>query len=199
VAPTSCTERLEAQRTVLGEAQEQWLLESFKRSETAWNVLAQGQLMAELRQRSRAGEPGFWTDGWDGYPAARQRLLEAMTASRLANPVVIGGDIHSFWTTDLKADFNEPRSPTVATEFVGTSITSDPPPYGLIAELLPENPHVRYFESRHRGYVAVDLDRERMRVRMRSISDRRDPKATVATLKQFVVMTGAAGAIESNG
>ena len=122
-----------------------------------------------------------------------------MAASRLANPVVIGGDIHSFWATDLKADFNTAGSPTLATEFVGTSITSDPPPYGLIAELLPENPHVRYFESRHRGYVAVDLDRERMHVRFRSISDRRDPKATVATLKQFVVENGAAGAIESNG
>ncbi|HEU0063339.1 MAG TPA: hypothetical protein VFR19_25920, partial [Hyphomicrobiaceae bacterium] len=59
--------------------------------------------------------------------------------------------------------------------------------------------HVRYFESRHRGYVVVDLDRERMHVRFRAISDRRDPKATVKTLKQFVVRTGAAGAIESNG
>ncbi|HXE67840.1 MAG TPA: alkaline phosphatase D family protein [Hyphomicrobiaceae bacterium] len=199
VAPPSCTERLEAQRTLLGEEQEKWLFEGFKRAETAWNVLAQGQLMAQLRQKSRAGEVGFWTDGWDGYPAARQRLLEAMAASRVANPVVIGGDIHSFWTTDLKQDFEDPRSPTVATEFVGTSITSDPPPYGLIAELLPENPHVRYFESRHRGYVVVDLERARMQVRFRSISDRRDPKATVETLKQFVVLNGAAGAIESNG
>ena len=199
VAPSSCTERLDAQRTLLGEEQEQWLFDGFKRADTAWNVLAQGQLMAQLRQKSRAGEVGFWTDGWDGYPVARQRLLEAMAASRLANPVVIGGDIHSFWATDLKADFNIAGSPTLATEFVGTSITSDPPPYGLIAELLPENPHVRYFESRHRGYVAVDLDRERMHVRFRSISDRRDPKATVATLKQFVVANGAAGAIESNG
>jgi alkaline phosphatase D len=199
VAPPSCTERLDPGRTLLGAEQEAWLFDGFKRADTAWNVLAQGQLMAQLTQRSRTGESGFWTDGWDGYPAARQRLLEAMAASRLANPVVIGGDIHSFWTTDLKGDFNNPRSPTVATEFVGTSITSDPPPHDLIAELLPENPHVRYFESRHRGYVVVDLDRERMHVRFRIISDRRDPKAAVDTLKQFVVRNGVAGAIESNG
>jgi len=199
VAPPSCTERLDPGRTLLGAEQEAWLFDGFKRADTAWNVLAQGQLMAQLTQRSRTGESGFWTDGWDGYPAARQRLLEAMAASRLANPVVIGGDIHSFWTTDLKGDFNNPRSPTLATEFVGTSITSDPPPHDLIAELLPENPHVRYFESRHRGYVVVDLDRERMHVRFRIISDRRDPKAAVDTLKQFVVRNGVAGAIESNG
>jgi alkaline phosphatase D len=199
VAPLSCKERLDAHRTLLGEAQEDWLFEGFKRAETTWNVLAQGQMMAELRQQSYAGEVGFWTDGWDGYPAARQRLFDAITASRLANPVVIGGDIHSFWATDLKADFKDPRSATLATEFVGTSITSDPPPHRVIAELLPENPHVRYFESRHRGYVRVDLDRERMLVSLRIISDRRDPKATIATLKQFAVMNGAAGAIESNG
>jgi len=199
VAPMSCSERLDAERTLLGAEQESWLFEGFRRADTAWNVLAQGQLMAQLRQKTRDGEVGFWTDGWDGYPAARRRLLEAMAASRLKNPVVIGGDIHSFWATDLKQDFDNPRSATVATEFVGTSITSDPPPHDLIAGLLPENPHVRYFESRHRGYVVADLNGERMLVRLRSISDRRDPSATVATLKQFVVMQGAAGAIESNG
>ena len=68
VAPSSCTERLDAQRTLLGEEQEKWLFDGFKRADTAWNVLAQGQLMAQLRQKSRAGEVGFWTDGWDGYP-----------------------------------------------------------------------------------------------------------------------------------
>jgi alkaline phosphatase D len=199
VAPDSCRERVSAERTLLGEEQEHWLLEGFKRADTTWNVLAQGQLVAQLRQKTRTGEAGFWTDGWDGYPAARQRLIDAMAATRLANPVFIGGDIHSFWVTDLKSDFEDARSATVATEFVGTSITSDPPPYGLIAAALPDNPHVRYFESRHRGYVMVDLDRDRMLSRLRIISDRADPKATVTTLKQFVVPSGAPGAIETGG
>jgi alkaline phosphatase D len=199
VAPDSCRERVSVERTLLGEEQEHWLLEGFKRADTTWNVLAQGQLVAQLRQKTRTGEAGFWTDGWDGYPAARQRLIDAMAATRLANPVFIGGDIHSFWVTDLKSDFEDARSATVATEFVGTSITSDPPPYGLIAATLPDNPHVRYFESRHRGYVMVDLDRDRMLSRLRIISDRADPKATVTTLKQFVVPSGAPGAIETGG
>jgi PhoD-like phosphatase len=119
-------------------------------------------------------------------------MLDAMVGTKLANPVVIGGDIHSFWTTDLKADFANPSSATVATEFVGTSITSDPPPYELIAAVLPENPHVKYFESRQRGYVSVDLLRDRMETRFQVISDRRDPKATVSTLKRFVVESGKA-------
>jgi len=195
IAPDSCTERIDPNRTLLGPEQEQWLFEGFKQSDAAWNILAQEQLVADLRQKDRLGAYGHWTDGWDGYPAARQRMLDAMAATKLANPVVVGGDIHSFWTTDLKADFANPSSATVATEFVGTSITSDPPPYELIAAVLPENPHVKYFESRQRGYVSVDLMRDRMETRFQVISDRRDPKATVSTLKRFVVASGKAGAV----
>ena len=85
---------------------------------------------------------------------------------------------------------------TVATEFVGTSITSDPPPYDALAQVLPENPHVKYFESRHRGYVGIDLTQDRMETRMQVIfSDRRDPNATVSTLKRFVVEGGRPGAV----
>ena len=148
-----------------------------------------------MRQRSQAGVVGHWTDSWDGYPACRQRVLDAIAGTGLANPVFIGGDIHSYWATDLKADFANPWSPTIATEFVGTSITSDGPPYERLRAVLPENPHVRYFESRRRGYVAVDLWRDRMDTRFQAISDRRDPKATVATLKRFTVESGKAGAI----
>lgn len=107
----------------------------------------------------------------------------------------IGGDIHSFWATDLKADFANPSSTTIATEFVGTSITSDGPPYQRFVEMLSENPHVRYFDSRQRGYVAVDLTPERMETRFQAISDRRDPKATVSTPKRFILENGKPGAV----
>jgi alkaline phosphatase D len=180
---------------LLGAEQEQWLFDGFKQSSTSWNIIAQEQLVARLHQKDREGEGGHWTDGWDGYPAARQRILDTISATQPANPVFFGGDIHSFWVTDLKADFGNPSSPSVATEFVGTSITSDPPPYELIMGVLPENPHVRYFESRHRGYLAVDLFRGRMETRLQVISDRSDPKATVSTLKRFVVESGKAGAV----
>jgi alkaline phosphatase D len=197
VAPDSCTERAEPARTLLGKEQEQWLFDGFTQADALWNVVPQNQLFAQLRQKSQAGVVGHWTEGWDGYPATRQRILDAMVQTRLRNPVFLGGDIHSFWTTDLKADFNNPSSPTIATEFVGTSITSDGPPYERFLELLPENPHVRFFDSRRRGYVAVDLTRERMETRFQVISDRRDAKATLSTLKRFVVESGKPGAVEA--
>src|SRR5207302_498730 len=161
-----------------------WLVERF----FAW-------IQWQRRQKDRAGGWGYWTDGWDGFPAARQRMLDAIAATRVSNPVFIGGDIHSYWITDLKSDFANLSSATIATEFVGTSITSDPPPREQILAVLPENPHVRFFESQYRGYVTVDLNRDRMESRLQIISDRRDALATVSTLKRFVVETGKPGAI----
>lgn len=161
----------------------------------AWNIIAQEQLVATLRQKDRAGTWGYWTDSWDGYPAARQRILDAIGATRVSNPVFIGGDIHSYWTTDLKADFANPSSRTVATEFVGTSITSDPAPRVLFDPPLSENPHVHYFERDYRGYVAVDLARTRVEVRFQVVSDRLDRNATISTLKRFAVESGNPGAI----
>lgn len=195
VAPDSCAELGDESRTLLGFEQERWLFEGFKTSNAAWNVLAQGQLVASLRQKGSDGVIGHWTEGWDGYTACRTRMLDAIDATRLTNPVFIGGDIHSFWATDLKADFGNPASKTIATEFVGTSITSDGPPYQQFLEMLAENPHVRFFDSRQRGYTAIDLARDRMETRFQVISDRRDPKATVSTLKRFIVESGKTGAV----
>jgi alkaline phosphatase D len=87
------------------------------------------------------------------------------------------------------------ESPVVATELVGTSITSQGPPYDLIAEVLPDNPHVRFFESRKRGYVSVDLDGAKMTARMRAVSDVADPKAGVSTLTSFVIENGKPGVV----
>jgi len=182
---------------MIGQAQERWLFDGLAKSRARWNVIAQDVLMAQLKGRDESGASVFSTDDWDGYPASRKRLIQHIHDSGVANPVVIGGDIHSYWTNDLKLDFDDPLSPTVATEFVGTSITSHPPPYEALAGALPDNPHVRFMESRMRGYVSVELGRERMTTRLRAISDARDPDASVATLKTFIVEDGKAGAVEA--
>ena len=109
------------------------------------------------------------------------RLLEHIHDSKVSNPVVVSGDIHSFFANDLKLDFDDQSSPVVATELVGTSISSYGPPYDPIAQALPDNPHVHFFDSRRRGYVVVDLCRSRCRRTcawspMRMIQRRQSPR-----------------------
>lgn len=192
-----CPERVDATRSMLGAQQESWLFDGFARSTGRWNLLAGNVMISQWRQTNAAGETAFWTDDWNGYPAARARLLNRIRESRLANPVAICGDLHSYWANNLKLDFDDPSSPTVATEFVGTSVSARPAPYEAFTRYLPDNPHVHYFESRRRGYVSVALTRQNMTTRFRAVSDVADPNAAVSTLKTFVVEDGRPGAIEA--
>lgn len=190
----SCPERLDEGRSMLGFAQEAWLHTGLAHSGAQWNLIAQDVLMAQLRFK-RDNADAFSTDDWDGYPANRARLLKRIRDSRVANPVVVGGDAHSFFANDLRPDFADAAAPVVATEFVGTSISAFGPPYDVIAQALPDNPHIHFFDSRRRGYVAVDLQRAHMQVSMRVVSDATDPRATVSTLRTFAVEGGRPGVV----
>jgi alkaline phosphatase D len=63
-------------------------------------------------------------DPWSGYPAARDRLLAWMAERQQKNLVVLTGDIHAAFVMDVTRDALQPESPTIATEFIGTSISS---------------------------------------------------------------------------
>ncbi|OYX81010.1 MAG: alkaline phosphatase [Brevundimonas sp. 32-68-21] len=89
----------------------------------------------------------------------------------------------------------DPSSATVATEFVGTSISSSGPPYDALMANMPNNPQIKFFDSRVRGYMSIDMDRDRMNTRYRAISDVRDPHAAVSTLNSWVVEDGRPGAV----
>lgn len=190
----SCPELRDRTRTILGMPQEAWLYKGLAQSKTRWNVIAQNMMMAEFAEEQKGGDLKFSTDDWNGYPESRARLLRQIEKSRVANPVVLSGDMHSFWTNDLKLDSRDPASPVVATEFITSSITSGCP-QDYYERHLRHNPHVRFFESCKRGYASVDLTPERMTTRYQAVSDVRDPGATLATLETFVIESGRAGAI----
>jgi alkaline phosphatase D len=141
-----------AQR-VLGREQEQWVRSRFRSGRARWNVLANQVLMSELAH-DPSPNPPHWQDCWDGYPVARQRLLDDMLATRLSNPSVITGDWHSTFVNDVRQDFDDPASPTVATEIVAPAITSngDGPVYGpYYGPMIEWNPHIRFFDGDRKG------------------------------------------------
>ena len=190
---TDCPELLQADRSMLGRVQEAWLFDGLGKSRARWNILAQDMLMTRLRERQPDGSIDFWTDDWNGYPAGRARLLRHIRDTRVANPVVIGGDIHSFWANELKLDEDDARAPVIATELVGTSITSPPGPEEMFRAYVRDNPNVKFFDGRHRGYVCADIVPGRIESRFQIVSDVTDPKATLSTLRTAVVEDGRPG------
>lgn len=185
-----CAERKDPKRTILGFEQEKWLEKSLKDSHAAWDVIAQQTLMA---QAIHSGNK-FWTDGWDGYPAARRRLLEAACNRPSTDTLVIGGDIHSYAVADLKLDFNDPKAKTVATEICGTSIASEGPPPSDIEAFLKNNAHIKYSNGKLRGYVTVALDKKKAAVTLRSIESEKIANSPIKDLQKYVVEKGKPGA-----
>ncbi len=187
-----CAERLDPARTMLGAEQEAWFAAGMERASARWNVIGQQTLMAEA-VRAANGNDLHWADGWDGYPAARQRLLEAVAASPVKNTLVLGGDVHSFWGADLCRDFSRGESPVVATEFVGGSITSQTPRKLHVDGLLARNPHLRYGRSEVNGYGLVRLDPKAATVTFRTVDSVREKSSPISTLARFNVEAGKPG------
>lgn len=193
---SQCQERFDPSRTILGRRQEQWLFNNLKSSSARWNILAQ-QVMMARRDRSAGPDVRMHMDKWDGYAASRNRLFNVIEKNNISNLVVLTGDQHSNWVNDLKKDFNDVDSSTIATEFVGTSITSggngvDLGKKGKIA--LDENPHVNFFNSQ-RGYVRCTLTQQKWRTDFRIIPYVDKAGAPIKTRASFVVENGKAGAV----
>jgi alkaline phosphatase D len=189
IEPASCADLADPSRTMLGAAQERWAYKGMEDKSAAWTLIAQDLLMATVRAGDDQTER-YWTDTWDGFQAPRQRFLDAIAARRPNNPVILSGDYHAYYLNDLHQRPDDANSPRIATEILGTSITSNGPSYDAVTARLPRNPHIRFFDSRARGYVMLDLKRERMDIALRTISDRRDRAATVSTLANFAIESG---------
>ena len=192
VRDAECPARDEPGRSMLGARQEAWLERAFAGSRAGWNIVAQQTLMAQFTRGTGAARR-FWTDGWDGYPAARRKLLESMARQRLANPVVIGGDVHFHAVADLKADFDDPAAPVLASEFCGTSITSQARAQAELDAERADNPHVKLADGRYRGYVRVELRARTLQANLRAMATVRTRDAPCTTLASFVVEDGREG------
>jgi alkaline phosphatase D len=189
-----CPECFDPKATALGERQEQWLLGGLNASRRRWNVLAQQIMMARVDRTP--GEPANYSmDQWPGYEMNRRRLLKFFHDRPALNPVVLGGDIHSNWANNLIVDFDDLGSKTVATEFVGTSLSSggngarEP---NRLSELYAENPFVKYHNA-ERGYVRCTVTPTQWRADYQVVEYVTRPGAPLVTRASFVVEDGKPG------
>ncbi|MFB4275599.1 alkaline phosphatase [Nonomuraea sp. MTCD27] len=186
-----CQERFAPNRTILGREQETWLDERLRRSRATWDLLGQQVFLMEMDWINGEGK-GYSNEGWDGYVASRDRLTAAIEGHG-RNAVVLTGDVHSHWAGEVKRDYRDPGSASVAVELVTTSVTSAGDgldEYPNTGTLLAENPHVKFFNGR-RGYVRARLTQQEMSVDFRSVSRVSEPGAPAYTSGSFVIEPGS--------
>lgn len=173
-------------RSILGPAQEQRLAEGLRasvRSGTRWQLLAQQVVMGSM---ALAPETAGWLspaasearregtkvgllassiglplnmDMWDGYPAARDRLLRSAQDAG-ANLVVLSGDIHNAFAFDL-----DQGGAPAGVEFAGHSVTSPGferdfagvPARDVERATIARNPQLKWANIERRGYMTVEL------------------------------------------
>ncbi|MGD7707398.1 alkaline phosphatase D family protein [Microlunatus sp. Y2014] len=190
-APNPTTE--DPSRTMLGHEQEAWLLDGLAASSATWKVMGH-QTAITLLDTDPTEKVGAPTDPWDGYGAARDRLLGGIDERGVSNVVSVAGDLHRTVVSDLALDFSDPDAKVVATEFVGTSISSaqdgeDLDPGGQV--LLDQNPHMK-FGNFQRGYVSCTITPDLWLSEFRVCDRVVVPDGTVSTRTTLAVENGVA-------
>lgn len=190
-----CAEWSDPARTVLGPVQERWLMANVGSSIARWNVLAQQVAFTPIFDPGRPENVAM--DPWSGYPAARDRLIAWIESMRERNFVILTGDIHASFVMDVHSDVADPRSRVVATEFIGTSISSGRdgserwPQFRSYETTMPA---MRYHDNR-RGYVRCDVTGDKWRAHYRAVPFVTRPGAPLETRASFEVHAGRPGAV----
>jgi len=186
-------ERLAEDRTITGAEQEKWLLDGFRNSTARWDVLGQQVFFTE-RDRNRAPEiDDVSMDGWDGYAASRRRITQGWVDAKVRNAVVLTGDVHRNWATDVKVDYKDPASPVVGSELVCTSVTSTGDGSGSTADpVMAWNPHLKFYNDQ-RGYVNTRITKDSLQADFRVLNFVTTAGSPVSTKASFELHDGVPG------
>lgn len=172
-----CPEASDPARTMLGADQEAWMSETLAASGATWAVIAQQTVLTDLRLPNGAI---LNYDQWDGYAAARDRLLAA-AAPVAGRAVVLTGDIHLAGVG---------RLPGVGTEFVTTSVSSRSQIPAALAPIVTSFDTIVDAELVHRGYTRHTITPETWTAEYRIVADVLDPDSAVSTWRTFTVAAG---------
>lgn len=188
VGPVPAT--YDTRRTMLGSTQEAWLDEGLRSSGARWDVLGQQVMVA---QYDMMAGPGFMTnqDAWDGYVAAKDRLLTSIERSGARNPLVLTGDVHESFASDLWRTTDSGRT-TIASELVTTSVTSGGDSKDSAFTGDADNPHMRYHETT-RGYLRLDLAADALTGTFRAVDRVSTMGGAVRTDATFRLSDGVRG------
>lgn len=186
---------LSKSNSLLGKHQRSWLEAGLASSTKTWNVLAQ-QVMMGLVGRGKRDEPNYSMDQWPGAANERIELMKFIADSKTSNPIVLTGDIHSNWVNNLRVDDRDPTTPVVATELVGTSISSGgngSQDTKAQDEIRANNPCVQ-FHNRERGYVRCNMTPNLLSCDYVVVENVIQPGCEAVTRAKFAIEAGKPGA-----
>ncbi|MFD0856726.1 alkaline phosphatase D family protein [Actinomadura adrarensis] len=194
---TSRNGRLDPNASMLGGRQADWLIDGFSSSRARWQVVGNQIPMAQLDRNPDPDAVSWFGESWDAYVVERDRLLTEARERDVDNLVVVTGDRHSNYMMDLKANYDDPGSPVVGAEIVGTSISSNRDGADMLPvgeDYLRANPHMKFCNFQ-RGYCRVKVTPDTLVNDFRVVPYVSRPDAPISTRASFVVENGVPGAV----
>lgn len=184
-------------RQLLGADQEAWLKTEILAAKGKWNFLGQQVMIAQ----TVVGGAPLNNDAWDGYTAARGRLLGLLRDNQVNDVVVLTGDIHSSWACDVTETPFDPitydpatGNGSLAVELVTPAISSPGFPTGIGSSFAVvvknENPHIRWVELEKRGYIIVNVTAEKVRAEWYLFDDIETPTGVDALAAAYAINRG---------
>ena len=178
---------------MLGKEQEMWLTENLIHNKATWNVIASPGPFLPYRYHHDGKELSY-IGAWDIYPANRKRIAKAIETAEVGHPLILSGDMHSFWAVDGSLTKNpSERIPVV--EFVASSGSANWPEQMArpVTDNLPHNPQVKFYDPDKRGYLLHDVTETEWKTTARAMEDVRNEQSPALDLASFVVSKGKPG------
>lgn len=165
-----------------------------------------GLVFSRLNESERYGnvDPLDY-DAWDGYQANRNRTFQTLYENKIDNNIVISGDSHANWVSDLVWLGDHAYDPktgkgSIGVEFAGTAVSS-PSPRGqniTIAKannestyLLRDNRELQWSELYYRGYFELHISQEKVVANFFGLPSLRSRNPEEISLANFTVLNGA--------
>lgn len=179
-------------RTVLGQRQEDWLAEGLAGCDSTWKFVVQSTQVSPCRMHTPWGDL-LYAEGWDAFPAARARMMEAIAQPRVRDVVFLGGDVHRHVAANLRMNPADRQSPIIASEIVTSSISSRGLSELANTWVKASNPDVLYTRSDERGYVLLDVSPQQVRCDFRATAHPVQAQSKFRTQARYVIERGVPG------
>ncbi|KAK7897755.1 hypothetical protein LTR67_004385 [Exophiala xenobiotica] len=198
----------DAGRSMMGSRQENWFYSSLidsKNRGAKWRVIGSQTVFSRINESLAYGnvDPLDY-DAWDGYQANRNRTYQTLYNNNITNNIMISGDSHANWVSDLVWLDHSPYDPStgagsIGVEFAGTAVSSPSPAgqnislAGSVQDsqwLVGANRELQWSELYYRGYYELHITQQQVQARyfgMPTIVNRNPGEISLAN---FTVLSG---------
>lgn len=198
----------DAGRSMMGSRQENWFYSSLINSKNRgakWRVIGSQTVFSRINESLAYGnvDPLDY-DAWDGYQANRNRTYQTLYNNNITNNIMISGDSHANWVSDLVWLDHSPYDPStgagsIGVEFAGSAVSS-PSPAGqnisIAASvqgsqwLVGANRELQWSELYYRGYYELHITQQQVQARYFGMPTLVNRNPGEISLANFTVLSG---------